>query len=75
MIYKIYLYTKLLIQLLFVFLFSFLTTRNNVPTIVTSGAAVAKVDYSTVVSPLALPDTRKPDLHPLEGTTVEIGKT
>ncbi|MFS7951498.1 hypothetical protein Hanom_Chr07g00595871 [Helianthus anomalus] len=39
------------------------------PTTVTSGVVI-KFDYSTVASPLALPDARKPDLHPPEGTTM-----
>ncbi|MFS8001161.1 hypothetical protein Hanom_Chr13g01187001 [Helianthus anomalus] len=38
--------------------------ENDVSTIVTPGAVV-KVDYSTAVSPLALPDERKPDLPPV----------
>ncbi|MFS8030210.1 hypothetical protein Hanom_Chr17g01531381 [Helianthus anomalus] len=48
----------------------FSTARNDVPTTVTPGV-VAKVDYSTAASPLALPDEWKPDLHTPEGTTVE----
>ncbi|MFS7895312.1 hypothetical protein Hanom_Chr00s002713g01703681 [Helianthus anomalus] len=44
--------------------------RNDVPTTVTQGA-VAMVDYLTAVSPLALPDAQKPNLHPPEGTTME----
>ncbi|MFS7974839.1 hypothetical protein Hanom_Chr10g00873491 [Helianthus anomalus] len=44
-----------------VFLASFFwTARNDVPTTVTPGV-VAKVDYSTAASPLALPDARKPN--------------
>ncbi|MFS7909214.1 hypothetical protein Hanom_Chr01g00092061 [Helianthus anomalus] len=42
-------------------------TRNDVSTTVTP-SVVAKVDYSTAASPLALPDARKPDLHPPEDT-------
>ncbi|MFS8008145.1 hypothetical protein Hanom_Chr14g01269261 [Helianthus anomalus] len=49
---------------------SFLIVRNEVSTIVTPGV-VAKVDYSTVVSALALPDMQKPNLYPPEGTTVK----
>ncbi|MFS8031101.1 hypothetical protein Hanom_Chr17g01541791 [Helianthus anomalus] len=37
----------------------FFMTRNDVPTTVTPGT-VAKVDYSTAASSLALPDARKP---------------
>ncbi|KAF5808914.1 hypothetical protein HanXRQr2_Chr04g0150931 [Helianthus annuus] len=44
--------------------------RNEMPTTVTPGV-VAKVDYSTATSPLALPDARKSNLQPLEGTAVE----
>ncbi|KAJ0510630.1 hypothetical protein HanIR_Chr11g0542981 [Helianthus annuus] len=47
----------------------FVTGRNDVPTTVTSGA-VAKIDYSTTASSLALPDARKLGLHPPKGTTV-----
>ncbi|MFS7926195.1 hypothetical protein Hanom_Chr04g00294131 [Helianthus anomalus] len=43
---------------------------NDVSTVVTPGVVV-KVDYSTVASPLALPDARKPDLHSSEGITVK----
>ncbi|MFS7915934.1 hypothetical protein Hanom_Chr02g00171221 [Helianthus anomalus] len=48
----------------------FLTATNDVPTTVTPDV-VAKVDYSTAASPLALPDAWKPDLYPREGMTVE----
>ncbi|MFS7946865.1 hypothetical protein Hanom_Chr06g00541401 [Helianthus anomalus] len=48
----------------------FLTARNDMATTVTPGV-VAKVDYSTVGSPLALSDARKHELHPPEGTTME----
>ncbi|MFS7924540.1 hypothetical protein Hanom_Chr03g00273801 [Helianthus anomalus] len=51
-----------------------LTARNNVSTTVTPDA-VAKVDYSAAVSPLALPDARKPNLHPLEYPIVEFVAT
>ncbi|MFS7921656.1 hypothetical protein Hanom_Chr03g00239541 [Helianthus anomalus] len=52
------------------FLDFFLPTRNDVPTTVTPDV-VAKLYYSTDASPLALPDARKPNLHPSEGTPVE----
>ncbi|MFS7898633.1 hypothetical protein Hanom_Chr13g01232051 [Helianthus anomalus] len=48
----------------------FLTAMNDMQTTVKSDA-MANVDYSTADSPLALPDARKPNLHPTEGMTVE----
>ncbi|MFS8004950.1 hypothetical protein Hanom_Chr13g01231801 [Helianthus anomalus] len=53
-----------------IILFLFLTSRNDVSTTVTPGS-VAKVDYSTAVSPLVLIDVWKPDLRPPEGTTMD----
>ncbi|MFS7894166.1 hypothetical protein Hanom_Chr00s001392g01681161 [Helianthus anomalus] len=50
--------------------FLFFSARNDVSTTVIPDA-MAKVDYSIAASFLALPDTRKPDPHPPEGTTVE----
>ncbi|MFS8025153.1 hypothetical protein Hanom_Chr16g01471571 [Helianthus anomalus] len=49
---------------------NFLMARNDVSITMTPDA-MAKVDYSTAASPLALSDARKSDLHPPEGTTMD----
>ncbi|MFS8003580.1 hypothetical protein Hanom_Chr13g01215621 [Helianthus anomalus] len=48
----------------------FFTSRNDMAITVTPGVVV-KVEYSTVASPLALINVRKPDLYPPEGTTMK----
>ncbi|KAM0047395.1 hypothetical protein Hdeb2414_s0009g00327901 [Helianthus debilis subsp. tardiflorus] len=48
----------------------FLNGKERLSTTVTP-SVVAKVDYSTAASPLALPDAWKPDLHPPKDTPVE----